>query len=419
MKNSNQPPMKFTTYHKIVVALLAFLQFTIILDFMIISPLGAAVMPALKINPSQFGLVVSAYAFSAGLSGILAAGFADKFDRKKLLMFFYIGFIIGTLFCGLANSYETLLIARIVTGLFGGVIGSIVLAITTDIFPLQMRGRVMGIIQTAFAASQILGIPVGLYLSNHWGWHIPFMMIVAISILAAFVIWFYLNPIDGHLKLLHEGHSPVYHLWLTVKNPKYIIAYLTTALLTTGGYMLMPFGSAFSVNNLGVSLTDLPLVYLITGLFTIMIGPLVGKISDTLGQFRTFIFGALMTILMVVIYTHMSVSPLWLVILVNVLLFIGIFSRIIPAQALTSATPSQAQRGSFMAVNASLQQVSGGIASVIAGLIVVETVGGKIENFEIIGYILVATTLISIYTVRRIERNVQKQIVNHDALLMH
>ncbi|MFN3454395.1 MAG: MFS transporter [Pseudobdellovibrio sp.] len=419
MENSNQPPMKFTTYHKIVVALLAFLQFTIILDFMIISPLGAAVMPALKINPSQFGLVVSAYAFSAGLSGILAAGFADKFDRKKLLMFFYIGFIIGTLFCGLANSYEALLIARIVTGLFGGVIGSIVLAITTDIFPLQMRGRVMGIIQTAFAASQILGIPVGLYLSNHWGWHIPFMMIVAISILAAFVIWFYLNPIDGHLKLQHEGHSPLYHLWLTLKNPKYIIAYLTTALLTTGGYMLMPFGSAFSVNNLGVSLTDLPLVYLITGLFTIMIGPLVGKISDTFGQFKTFIFGALMTILMVVIYTHMSVSPLWLVILVNVLLFIGIFSRVIPAQALTSATPSQAQRGSFMAVNASLQQVSGGIASVIAGLIVVETVAGKIENFEIIGYILVATTLISIYTVRRIEKNVQKQIANHDALLMH
>ena len=158
---------KFTSYQAFVVASLNFLQFTIILDFMILSPLGAILMPELKISPSQFGMVVSAYAFSAGAAGLLAAGFADRFDRKKLLMFFYAGFILGTLLCGIAPTYEFLLGARMVTGLFGGVIGSIIAAITTDLFPFQARGRVMGFLQKAFAASQVLGLPLGIYLANN------------------------------------------------------------------------------------------------------------------------------------------------------------------------------------------------------------------------------------------------------------
>ena len=161
--------------------MLAFLQFTIILDFMIISPLGAILLRDLHLPTQKFGLVVSVYAFSASLSGLLAAGFADRFDRKKLLLFFYTGFTGGTLFCGLAPTYQLLLAARIVTGVFGGVIGSISMAIITDLFPLNMRGRVMGVVQTSFAASQVLGLPLGLYLANRWGWHAPFLMIVALT----------------------------------------------------------------------------------------------------------------------------------------------------------------------------------------------------------------------------------------------
>ena len=171
------PPV-FTRYQKFIVAVLAFLQFTIILDFMIISPLGALLLRDLHVTTAQFGLVVSAYAFSAGASGLLAAGFADKFDRKRLLLFFYAGFLLGTLLCGVADSYAFLLGARIVTGVFGGVIGSICMAIIADLFPLEMRGRVMGTVQTAFAASQVMGLPLGVFLSNRWGWHAPFIMIV-------------------------------------------------------------------------------------------------------------------------------------------------------------------------------------------------------------------------------------------------
>jgi predicted MFS family arabinose efflux permease len=168
------PSFAFTRYQKSVVAIIAALQFTIILDFMILSPLGAILMPALHMSAKQFGSVVSAYAFSAGISGLLASGFADRFDRKRFLLFFYAGFVVGTLLCGLATTYEFLLAARIITGVFGGVVGSISFAIITDLFAPQQRGRVMGIVQTAFSASQILGLPLGLYLSNHLGWHAPF-----------------------------------------------------------------------------------------------------------------------------------------------------------------------------------------------------------------------------------------------------
>src|ERR1700759_5009109 len=171
----------FSRYQSCVVALLAFVQFTLILDFVIMSPLGAIMMPALNITPAQFGVAVSAYAFSAGIAGVLAAGFADRFDRKRLLLFFYAGFIVGTALCTIAPNYHLLLLGRIVTGLFGGVIGSIVLAVVTDLFALHMRGRAMGFVQTAFAASQVLGIPVGLFLSNHWNWHVTFGALVGLT----------------------------------------------------------------------------------------------------------------------------------------------------------------------------------------------------------------------------------------------
>src|ERR1700729_13414 len=213
----------FSRYQSILVALLAVVQFTIIIDFMIMSPLGAIIMPALDISAAQFGIAVSAYAFSAGISGILAAGFADRFDRKRLLLFFYVGFTLGTALCALAPNYHVLLLGRIVTGLFGGVMGSIVLAIITDLFPLQLRGRVMGFVQTAFAASQVLGIPVGLFLSNHWNWHICFAALVALSIVSMAAILVMMKPVDGHLRL-NQDQSAFRHLIATVRQPRYLLA---------------------------------------------------------------------------------------------------------------------------------------------------------------------------------------------------
>jgi predicted MFS family arabinose efflux permease len=388
-------PLKFSGYQKFVVALLAFLQFSIILDFMIISPLGAIIMPDLNIGPQRFGEIVSAYAFSAGVSGFLAAGFADRFDRKRFLLFFYCGFVAGTTLCALAPNYPSLLLARIVTGVFGGVIGSIVLAIATDLFPLAMRGRVMGVVQTAFAASQVLGIPTGLYLANLWGWHATFLAIILIAIPVGLIIVFYMRPVASHLALKrHE--SPWGHLTGTLMVRRHVMAFATTALLVTGGYMLLPFASVYTVNNLGIALTDLPTVYLVTGMFTIFAGPLVGKASDAFGKFRIFIFGCAVTIVMVVVYTHLGRVSLATLIVVNVLLFIGIFSRMVPSQALMSAIPEVSKRGSFNAISASVQQVSGGIASIIAGAVVAQSPAGELQRFDYLGYVVVATTLLSL-----------------------
>jgi len=400
------PGGAFSSYQKFVVAVLAFLQFTIVLDFMLLSPLGAIVIPALKITPSQFGLVVSAYAFSAGLSGLLTAGFADRFDRKKLLLFFYCGFLAGTLLCGLASSYHLLLLARMVTGVFAGVVGSISFAIVTDLFPLEMRGRVMGVIQTAFAASSVMGIPVGLLLSTRWGWNAPFFMIVAVSALVGALIQIYLRPVNEHLKH-HPDRSPLHHLIHTVSNRLYLQGFATTGLLSVGGFMLMPFMSVFMVHNIGLPVDKLPLVYVITGAFSIVSGPLIGRASDALGKFNVFAFGCAVTIVMVVIYTHLHFIPLWVLVLVIVLLQIGIFSRMISASALMSALPKPADRGSYMSISSSLQQVSGGVAAVVAGLIVVQSPEGVLVHFDTLGYVLVCTTLISLGLMYLIDRKIR------------
>jgi predicted MFS family arabinose efflux permease len=400
---------RFTGYERFVVLLLAFLQFTIVLDFMIMGPLGALLMPALHITPQQFGLVVSVYAFSAAASGLLAAGFADRFDRKRLLLFFYCGFLVGTLLCGLAQTYPFLLGARIVTGLFGGVIGSISMAIVADLFPVEVRGRVMGTVQTAFAASQVMGVPLGVFLSNHWGWHAPFLMIVLVSSAVGVVIVLRLKPIDGHLKLQRAGSS-FQHLQKTLGRKSYLRTFAATMLLATGGFMLMPFGSAFSVHNLGISLEQLPLVYMVTGVTTFFAGPMIGRFSDRLGKYRTFCVGTGLACVVVPIYCSLGTTGLSLVILLNMLLFIAITARIIAASALISAVPEAADRGAFMAVNSSLQQLSGGVASGSAGLIVSQTADGRLLHYETLGYVVVVAMLIVLALMYPIHRAVSERL---------
>ena len=349
----------FTRYQIFIIAILAILQFTIVLDFMVLSPLGAQLLVELNITTAQFGWVVSAYAFSAGASGLMAAGFADKFDRKKLLLFFYVGFVFGTFLCGIAPDYYFLLMARIVTGIFGGVVGSVSFAIITDLFKLEVRGRVMGFVQMAFAASQVLGLPIGLYLANAWGWHSPFIMIVGLSVIVGVAIIVYMKPIDEHLKIQTDRNA-FQHLGKIISNVTYLKAFAATILLATGGFMMMPFGSAFGINNLGLTMAQLPLLYMITGIFTLGIGPLAGKLSDKIGKYRMFVIGSVISIVMVLIYCNLGITPLWVVICINVVMFAGIMARIIPSSALLTAIPDPQDRGAFMGINSSIQQISGG-----------------------------------------------------------
>jgi len=397
----------FTGYQKLAIFLLAITQFTVILDFMVMSPLGDMLMKSLALTPSAFGITVSAYAFSAGLSGLLAAGFADRFDRKKLLLFFYVGFIIGTVFCGLAHSYVELVAARIFTGLFGGVIGSISLAIITDIFSLQQRGRVMGFVQMGFGASQVLGIPIGLYVAGIWSWEAPFWMIAGLATIIAIVILWKLKPVTGHLGVQRKD-SVIKHLWKAVIKKRHRTAFTSTALLSIGGFMMMPFASAFAINNLHVSNQQLPVLFMVSGVSSLIIMPLIGRLSDRIDKFKIFMIASLWMMVMCVLYTNLAVTPFWLVVTLNVLMMMGIMSRVVPSSALTSAVPDMEDRGAFMSVNASLQQISGGVAATVSGLIVVQrTPTSPLENYNLVGYLLVVISLISIALMYRVSKLVK------------
>lgn len=409
-KPAKAEPIVFSPYQKFMIVLLALLQFTIILDFMILSPLGDILMKSMDMSTKQFGSVVSAYAISACISGFLAAGFADKFDRKKLLLFFYVGFIVGTFFCAIAYNYETLLLARIVTGIFGGVIGSISMAIITDVFSLQQRGKVMGFVQMAFAGSQILGIPIGLLLANTWGWHATFFMVVILAAIIGVAVVFKLKPLTEHLKIKNDKNA-IQHLWNTIKKRDYRVGFLATALLSMGGFMIMPFTTAFIVNNVHIAQTQIPIIFFCTGISSIIIMPVVGKLSDKIDKFKLFAIGTCLAIVMILIYTHLTVVPIWMVIIINMFLFMGIMSRMVPATALNSAIPEMYDRGAYMSVNASLQQMAGGLGAIFAGFIVVQqTKTSPIENFDILGYAMVATMLLCLYLVYRVSELVKRKV---------
>lgn len=399
----------FSGYEKFIIAILAILHFTVVLDFVVLSPLGAQLMRILVITPSQFGLVVSSYAFSAGVSGILTAGFADKYDRKKLLLFFYAGFLLGTFLCGIAPSYPILLFARIVTGIFGGVIAAVSFAIITDLFPVEKRGRVMGFVQTAFAASQVIGIPVGLYLADKFDWHAAFLMIAGLSVFVFIAIVRKMKPVTAHLAAQQDKH-PFIHLWHTVSKKIYIRGFLTTSLIATGGFMLMPFSSTFLVNNVWITESQLPIVFMITGICAIITGPLIGKLSDKAGKYPLFIAGSILAGIMVIIYTNLRVTPMWLVIAINAFLFMGISSRMISYSALITSVPELADRGAFMGVNSSIQQLSGGLASLLAGLIVTQaTPTSPIEHYNTVGYIVIASMFVCIIMMNRINIYVKQK----------
>jgi predicted MFS family arabinose efflux permease len=394
----------FSPYQRFVVALLALLQFTVVLDFMVLSPLSDVLMKSMNISTRQFGWVVSAYAFSAGISGILAAGFADKFDRKKLLLFFYIGFIGGTAFCAISNNYVMLLSARIVTGLFGGVIGAISMAIIADLFTVQQRGRVMGIVQMGFAVSQVLGIPAGLFFANNWGWHSSFWMIVILAVLIAISIIWLLKPVTAHLSIQRDK-SPFLHFWHTLQSRRYRTGFAATALLSVGGFMMMPFASVFLVNNIHIHHDDLPIIFLCTGIASIVIMPIVGRLSDRVNKFSLFVAGSALAMAMVLVYTNLVPVPLWAIILLNMVMFVGIMSRMVPAMSLVTSIPAMPDRGAFMSINSSLQQMAGGIAAIVAGAIVVQPAKeAALLHYPILGLVVVGAMLVCAIFVYRVSK---------------
>lgn len=267
----------------------------------------------------------------------------------------------------------------------------------------------MGFIQMGFGASQVLGVPIGLYLANHWGWEAPFWLIVAMSIIIALLILIKLKPVVQHL-LAPNDKSAFAHLWHTLKTANYRIGFTATALLSIGGFMMMPFGSAFAVNNLGVSYSELPMLFMLSGVSSLVIMPLIGRLSDRMDKFKIFAMASIWMMLMCVIYTNLSTTPFWLVVVLNILMMMGIMSRMIPSSALTSAIPELKDRGAFMSINASLQQIAGGVAAALSGMIVIQkSKGSPLIHYNTVGYLIVVISIVSIFLMWRVHNLVKKQ----------
>ena len=398
--------MKLSSYQKTVLLLLALTQFTVVLDFMIMAPLGEELISDLKLTTRQFGTVVSVYAISAALSSFLSAAFADRYDRKNLLLFFYAGFVVGTFFCGLATTYTFMLLARIITGVFGGVIGSVSLAIVADCFDASVRGRVMGTIQMAFSVSQVVGIPTGLWIAHQWNWHFTFYSVAVFTLLVGLALGLFLKPLKNHL-LPNSNQNPVQHVIATLLNRKHRIGFMATSVLSLGGFLIMPFTTTYLVNNVKVSAGELPLIFMVTGLATMVFLPMIGKLSDRINRMTLFIGGSILAMFMVSVFTRMEPMSYCWVMLINVVLFAGIMSRMVPAMALNAQIPEPKYRGAFMSVNASIQQFSGGIASYLAGHIVVQhQPDAPLLHFEWLGNVMVLLMLTCIYLVYRVYKAV-------------
>jgi predicted MFS family arabinose efflux permease len=399
--------LKFSSYEIFVILILTLTQLTVVLDFIVISPLGDLMMKTMNLSTAQFGLSVSVYAFSAGFSGLATAGFADRFDRKKLLLFFYVGFIVGTLFCGLSDTFLMLLTARVVTGLFGGVIGSISMAIVSDLFPLEKRGRVFGFLQMGFGASQVLGIPLSLYIATVWGWQSPFLMIVVLATIILLLIMLKLNPVTEHLDNKTEQNA-IAHLWQTLNLRKYRIGFLATAFLSLGNFMMLPWGSAYVINNLNITVQELPFIYMASGVCTLTIMPIVGKLSDRFDKFYLFTVASIILIFVIIIYANLGPVSFWIVLIMNLGLQVGFMSRMVPSIALTSALPQKKDRGAFMGINSSLQQIAGGIAAAVSGMIVIQNDKfSPLEHYDYLVYVVVLLSIISVFLLFRVSRIVK------------
>jgi predicted MFS family arabinose efflux permease len=253
-----------------------------------------------------------------------------------------------------------------------------------------------------------MGLPLGIVLSSHWGWHAPFMMILAVGAPVGLLIAVRLQPIVEHRKV-PQTRNPLRHIAATVSQGRYLRTFLATTMLTTGGFMLMPFGSTFTVNNLGIAYELQKWIYMSTGFVTIIAGPLLGKLADTIGKYKLFVIGTFLGAAIVAFYCRLGPTPLAEVLAINAVLFVAITSRMISAQALISGVPDLHDRGAFMSVNAAVQQFAGGIASSLAGLIVVQAADGHLLHYDVLGYVVVSAMALTIALMYPIHRAVTRK----------
>ncbi len=385
---------------RLLLFLLAAINFTHILDFMIMMPLGNYLMTYFQISTHQFSIIVSSYSYSAFATGIIAAFVVDNFDRKNVLLVGYCGFIVGTILCGFAPSYKLLIAARIIAGLFGGLIGAQVFSIIADYFSYEKRGRAMGYIMTAFSVASVIGVPFSLYLSNLFSWHAPFILVGVLGIfLIPFIIWL-LPSMTGHINTDSDSEKIGSSFFIVMSQKQNLLALSFSAFLMLGHFIIIPFINPYMEFNVGFTRNQIPMIYVVGGLATFFSAPMFGRLADKFGKLKIFTICAIASLPAIYLVTNMPVIDFYLVLLITGIWFIMANGRSVAAQAMISNVVESKYRGSFMSINSSLQQLFIGTASVIAGLIVTDDATKRIQHYEWVGYLSILIIIASIYMAR-------------------
>lgn len=392
-----------------LIAVLTAVQFTNVLDFVIMMPLGPQLMRSFAVGPREFSLVVSSYTFSAAASGFASAFLMDRFDRKRAMLAVYGGFVLATLACGLAPGYLALAGARVLAGLFGGVLGALVFAVVADAVPYARRGAATGAVMSAFSVASVLGVPAGMALANVYDWHAPFFALAAVSALIWGAALAFLPPLRTHLAggagphaVRAPRHGPVATLRRVFAVSAHRRAFALIAVLMLAGFSVVPFLSPYMVRNVGLTERQLPYMYLAGGLATAVSSNLVGRLADRFGKPRVFTIAALASAPALVLLTVLPRVSLAVALLVTTLFMVLVNARLVPAFAMITASAAPAERGQFLSVNSAVQQLAAGAAAFLAGFVVTEGAGGVLRHYGLVGAGAAVATLASVLVARRL-----------------
>lgn len=385
---------------RLILFILAAVQFISIVDFMIVMPLGPQLMRTLSIGPSEFGLIVSSYTFAAGVSGLVAASIVDRFARRTIFLILYSGFLLGTFLCAVAPGYHSLVAARIATGVFGGILGGLAMTIIGDVFPEERRGQATGLLMTGFALASVAGVPLGLLLGTNFGWQVPFI-VLAVSGLPLLVLTpFVMPPLAGHV---HQTHAhPLRSLWETFTDANHLRAFLLMTALMLGSFTVFPFVSAFFVSNVGLTEQELPIIYVVGGFLTLFAAPIIGRITDRFGKLTVYRIIAPVSAMLLLAITHLPHSPLFVAVLVFGMLMVSNVGRMIAAMAMITGSVAPHRRGGFLSANSSVQHIACGISAYLGGVIVTQTADGQIEHFGRVGWVAAGSTLLTLWLAGRV-----------------
>jgi predicted MFS family arabinose efflux permease len=393
---------------KYLLLTLAGIQFTHVIDFMIMMPLGPVLIAELGISTHEFGLLVASYSFSAALSGLFTAIFVDRFERKGVLLTMFALFGLATLACALAPGYLTLLAARGLAGAFGGVMGAMTHTIIGDVIPFERRARAGGLVSASFSVATVAGVPASLWLANHFGWRSPFVFIVALTVLFITVGLRVLPELRHHLGAEKHAH-PFAPLFAVLGDANHLRALLFSAMIIFSGFTVIPYITVYAVHNVGIAQQDIPYIYLIGGAATLITARLIGHWADVRGKMEVYRMVAFAAMVPLLVATHIGAVPLWLWLVVTTSFFVLVSGRMIPAMAIITSSAQPKLRGTFMSLNATTQALAMGLATTLAGFIISQDASGQVAGYGMVGYVAVTANLLAIWFVSRIAVHEQQK----------